>query len=82
MVFTRTRLVYTNYMTKRLVDLDDEAEAMARSALGTSTYRATVNQALRKAGERRPNQDRVNAGFDKLGTLDLTDQDRVDAWRR
>ena len=82
MVNPRTRLVHTSYMTKRLVDLDDEAEAMARSAPGTSTYRATVNQALRKVGERRPNQDRVNAAFDKLGTLDLTDQDPVDAWRR
>lgn len=69
-------------MTKRLIDLDDEAEAKARAALGTNTYRATVNQALQQAGEHRPNQDRVNAAFDKLATLHITDQDRADAWRR
>lgn len=39
-------MIYTTAMTKRLVDIDDEALASARAALGTSTLKATVHAAL------------------------------------
>jgi Arc/MetJ family transcription regulator len=38
-------------MTKRLVDIDDEILAEARRALGTTTLKDTVNQALRSTVE-------------------------------
>lgn len=38
-------------MTKRLVDVDDEALEAARRAFGTATLKDTVNVALRKAVE-------------------------------
>jgi Arc/MetJ family transcription regulator len=34
-------------MTKRLIDIDDEALDQARRALGTSTLKDTVNESLR-----------------------------------
>ncbi len=39
-------MVYTRSVTKRLVDIDDELLAEARTILGTNTMKDTVNQAL------------------------------------
>ncbi|MFD3686955.1 type II toxin-antitoxin system VapB family antitoxin [Nocardiopsis sp. NPDC058631] len=39
-------------MTKSLIDLDDEALAMAAELLGTKTKKDTVNTSLRETAER------------------------------
>jgi Arc/MetJ family transcription regulator len=64
-------------MTKRLVDIDDDALAAARAALGTPTIKDTVNEALRRVGETR--RARVEHALDVLADADLADRD--DAWR-
>lgn len=70
-------------MTKRLIDLDDEAEAAARAALGTTTYRSTVNEALRLAASTgQPTDTQIEAALDKLETVRMSDEERADAWRR
>jgi Arc/MetJ family transcription regulator len=38
-------------MTKRLVDIDDEALEEARRALGTTTLKDTVNESLRNIAD-------------------------------
>lgn len=38
-------------MTKRLVDIDDEVLEQARSALGTTTLKETVNASLTEAAQ-------------------------------
>jgi Arc/MetJ family transcription regulator len=40
-------------MSKRLVDIDDDALTLARAQLGTATIKDTVNEALRRAGSAR-----------------------------
>jgi Arc/MetJ family transcription regulator len=40
-------------MTKRLIDVDDEALDAARAQLGTRTIKDTVNEALRMAADQR-----------------------------
>lgn len=52
-------------MTKRLVDIDDTLLDEARSQLGTSTIKDTVNEALRKAGAAREGE--VARALDVLG---------------
>ena len=64
-------------MTKHLVDLDEAALSAARSELGTSTIKDTVNEALRRASNDRSR--RVLAALDVLADADLCD--REDAWR-
>jgi Arc/MetJ family transcription regulator len=64
-------------MTKRLVDIDENAFAAAQAELGTSTMKDTVNEALRRAGIGR--SARVRAALDRLGRRKLTP--REDAWR-
>ena len=64
-------------MTKRLVDIDEDALDAARSQLGTTTIKATVNQALRLAGS-----DRSEAVSDSMDVLaGIPHFDRDDAWR-
>lgn len=64
-------------MTKRLVDLDDEALAAARARLRTQTIKDTVNSALRHAaGERRSELDHA---LDVLARVEL--DERSNAWR-
>ncbi len=64
-------------MTKRLVDLDDEALAAARARFGTRTIKDTVNEALRQAAADRRTE--LDQALDVLAgsTLD----DRADTWR-
>ena len=64
-------------MTKRLVDIDDEALLAAQAELGTSTMKETVNEALRLAAVTR--SDRVQAALDRLGRRGLPA--REEAWR-
>lgn len=64
-------------MTKRLIDIDDDALDAARQTLGTSTMRDTVNEALRlAAGHRR---DELSAALDVIAAI--APADRTDAWR-
>lgn len=64
-------------MSKRLVDIDDDALEAARAELGTTTIKETVNQALRLAAAGR--NPVVVAALDLLAEADL--DDRSEAWR-
>lgn len=64
-------------MTKRLIDVDDDALDAARARLGTRTIKDTVNQALRGAGEQRA--DDLADALAALADADL--DDRAAAWR-
>jgi len=76
-VYTDLTIVYTAHMTKRLVDIDEEALDAARSQLGTTTIKATVNEALRLVGSDR--SEAVRNSMDVLSAMPLSDRD--DAWR-
>ena len=69
--------VYTPRMTKRLVDIDEDALDAARSQLGTTTIKATVNEALRLVSSER--SEVVRDAMDVLA--DMPPSDRDDAWR-
>jgi Arc/MetJ family transcription regulator len=43
------RPVYTERMSKHLIDIDEKALMAARATLGTETIKDTVNGALRRA---------------------------------
>lgn len=64
-------------MAKHLIDVDEEKLGAARSELGTTTIKDTVNEALRRATSGR--QQRVASALDALASADL--DDRADAWR-
>jgi Arc/MetJ family transcription regulator len=64
-------------MTKRLIDVDDEALAAARAQLGTTTIKDTVNEALRSAAQQRTTQ--LAQALTVLADVDL--DDRSAAWR-
>ena len=64
-------------MSKRLVDIDDEVLEAAQAELGTPTIKATVNEALRRAGGRRA--ENVHEALDVLAGTSLRDRDA--AWR-
>ena len=64
-------------MTKRLIDLDDDALAAARAHLGTKTIKDTVNVALRQAAEARRSE--LRGALDVLGGQPL--DDRSASWR-
>ncbi len=70
-------MVYTVDMTKRLVDIDEEALDAARSQLGTTTIKATVNEALRLVGSDR--SEAVRKSMDVLSAMPHSDRD--EAWR-
>ncbi len=76
-VYTPSSLVYTGHMTKRLVDIDEEALDAARSQLGTTTIKATVNEALRMVGSDR--SEIVRNSMDVLSAVPLADRDET--WR-
>lgn len=78
LIYMVTPSIYTSGVTKRLIDIDDEALSAARAALGTATMRDTVNEALRRAG--RTDAARFEAAVIALGAVDFAD--RADAWRR
>ena len=64
-------------MAKHLIDVDDEVLSAARSELGTTSIKDTVNEALRRATAER--HDRVRRSLAVLANADL--DDRADAWR-
>lgn len=64
-------------MSKHLVDIEEEALQAARAELQTSTIKDTVNQALRRAAERR--RVTVAKSLDTLAKAELAD--RSEAWR-
>ena len=83
--FLDKRHIYSGYLiyteaVKRLIEIDDDALDQAQRHLGTSTMKATVNEALRLAAGRAPNtgQD-IDAALDVLAGADLVDRDA--AWR-
>jgi Arc/MetJ family transcription regulator len=68
---------YTALVTKRLIDLDDDALAAARAHLGTRTIKDTVNVALRQAAEARRSE--LSAALEVLAAQPL--DDRSASWR-
>ena len=64
-------------MTKRLIDVDDDALAAARAEFGTSTIKDTVNTALRNAAAERASS--LDGAIDILGDVEL--ENRSEAWR-
>jgi Arc/MetJ family transcription regulator len=64
-------------MAKHLVDIDEQALEMARTELGTTTIKDTVNAALRHATTQR--EQRVAAALDMLAAA--PQEDRIEAWR-
>jgi hypothetical protein len=64
-------------MTKRLIDVDEDALLAARAALGTATMKDTVNEALRLvAGDAQSDFAR---GLEALAQVEFAD--RAEAWR-
>jgi Arc/MetJ family transcription regulator len=76
-VYIGMRPVYIGAMAKHLVDIDEHALEMARTELGTTTIKDTVNTALRRATSQR--EQRVAAALDPLASA--PQEDRVEAWR-
>lgn len=66
---------------KHLVDLDEEALAAARLALGTRTIRDTVNRAMAEVAARSRRQLLIGDALSRLAAIDLTDESRAEAWR-
>lgn len=64
-------------MTKRLIDVDDEALDAARVELGTVTIKDTVNEALRAAARQRGAE--LDSALSTLAEAEL--DDRAAAWR-
>ncbi len=64
-------------VTKKLIDVDDEALAAARAQLGTETIKDTVNQALRAAAHER--RAALAEALATLSRVELDDRDA--AWR-
>jgi len=76
-VYTTLFSVYTHRVTKRLIDVDDDALDAARAQLGTRTIKDTVNEALRSAARRRGAE--LADALSVLAEADL--DDRSSAWR-
>ena len=64
-------------MTKRLIDVDDDALDAARAKLGTRTIKDTVNEALRTAARERSAE--LASALSTLAQAEL--DDRSTAWR-
>ena len=64
-------------MTKRLIDVDDDALDAARAKLGTRTIKDTVNEALRTAARERSAE--LASALSTLAEAEL--DDRSTAWR-
>ena len=66
---------------KHLIDLDEAALAKARSELGTTGIKDTVNKALAIVADSHIRQDRLRRALDSLAEIELTDAQRSEAWR-
>ncbi len=69
--------VYTRFMSKHLVDIDETALRAARKELGTRTIKETVNRALGLAGKER--EQAVKESLDRLARYDFAPREQ--AWR-
>ena len=76
-MYTPVSIIYTARVTKRLIDVDDQALDGARAQLGTRTIKDTVNEALRRAATAR--HAKLDQALDVLANADL--DDRSTAWR-
>jgi Arc/MetJ family transcription regulator len=65
---------------KHLVDIDDELLRQAMDCLGTSTIRATVDEALKTVTDRR--RAELRRSFERFGELakKIPLADRSEAW--
>jgi Arc/MetJ family transcription regulator len=75
-VYPACQIGYTGTMTKRLVEIDDDLLEQARSAAGTDTIKATVENAL----QRLVDQDKILQHVRRLrgpGALDLVRIERA-----
>lgn len=80
-IYMRTVRVYPRRVTKRLVDIDDDALSAARAALGTATIKDTVNRALADAAAAAARRAFVER-MEQDGLPDLRDpQVSAAAWR-
>lgn len=66
-------------MSRTLIDIDDEALALAAEELGTKTKVATVNEALRHIANRRAAKRMLQNLRD--ADADLSDEAMKGAWR-
>ncbi|WP_278266162.1 type II toxin-antitoxin system VapB family antitoxin [Nocardia sp. AG03] len=66
-------------MSRTLIDIDDDALALAAAELGTKTKVATVNAALREVANRRAVANMLQQ-FRDTGT-DLSPEGMKGAWR-
>ena len=64
-------------MTKRLIDVDDDALGAARAELGTTTIKDTVNEALKRSSADQ--QVRVADSLALLAEAELDGRDH--GWR-
>ena len=64
---------------KHVVDIDDELLRQAMDCLGTTTIKATVDEAVRRVIERRAE---LRKSFEQLGEAmsKVPDFDRSEAW--
>ena len=69
--------VYTEDVSKHLVDIDENALTAAQAELGTTSMKETVNEALKRAGAGR--DAKVSEALDRLGRRKLPP--REEAWR-
>jgi Arc/MetJ family transcription regulator len=76
-IYTNELGIYIEGMTKRLIDIDEDALAAARASLGTRTLKDTVNESLRLVAKNRSAQ--LESALTDLAGFDL--DDRSDAWR-
>lgn len=68
-------------MSKTLIDVDDEALALAMAHYGTTVKREAVNRALREAaGRREAETDDLTDWIQEVGKR-LAEVDRTAAWR-
>lgn len=65
---------------KRLVGIDEDALARARTLLGTVTIEDTVNTALRKAAGDTEREEQIAGSMSVLAKMHLSDTDRARAW--
>ena len=72
------RFRYTADMTKRLVEIDDQLLARARTVAGTDTIKATVETALKSLVD----QDTALRHVARLREPDALDIDRINEARR
>ncbi|MGI9155424.1 MAG: type II toxin-antitoxin system VapB family antitoxin [Marmoricola sp.] len=68
-------------MTKRLVDVDDDKLDQVRALLGTSTTKATVNEALTEVIALHQRREALLRPEVVAGSVDLADDEqRRSAW--